>query len=41
MVVFEVMCDGYLGISAHWHLFRDFFMFTCLKDGPKVALWMK
>jgi hypothetical protein len=21
MAAFEVMCEGYLGISAHWHLF--------------------
>jgi hypothetical protein len=25
MAAFEVMCVGYLGISAHWHLFRYFF----------------
>jgi hypothetical protein len=28
---------GYLGISAHWHLFKYFFMFACLKDGSKAA----
>jgi hypothetical protein len=37
MVVFEEMCEGYLGISAHWHLFQYFFMFTCLKDGSRAA----
>jgi hypothetical protein len=37
MAAFEVMCEGYLGISAHWHLFRYFFMFACLKDGPRAA----
>jgi hypothetical protein len=47
MAAFEAMCEGYLGISAHWHLFLYFFMFTCLKDGSRVAtigcanLWMK
>jgi hypothetical protein len=33
MAVFEAMCEGYLGISAHWHLFRYFFKFACLKEG--------
>jgi hypothetical protein len=28
---------GYLGISAHWHLFMYFFMFACLKDGSKAV----
>jgi hypothetical protein len=37
MAAFEAMCEGYLGISAHWHLFRYFFIFACLKDGAKVA----
>jgi hypothetical protein len=37
MAAFEALCEGYLGISAHWHLFRYFFMFACLKDGAKVA----
>jgi hypothetical protein len=47
MAAFEAMCEGYLGISAHWHLFRYFFMFACLKDGSSAAtigcanLWMK
>jgi hypothetical protein len=35
MAVFEAMCEGYLGISAHWHLFRYFFMFACLKGWPQ------
>jgi hypothetical protein len=38
MEAFEAMCEGYLGISAHWHLFRYFFMFACLKDGSRVAM---
>jgi hypothetical protein len=37
MVVFEVMCEGYLGIGAHWHLFQYFFRFTCLRDGSCAA----
>jgi hypothetical protein len=37
MAVFEAMCEGYLGISAHWHLFQYFFRFTCWKDGSRVA----
>jgi hypothetical protein len=37
MAVFEAMCEGYLGISAHWHLFRYFFMFACLKGGSRAA----
>jgi hypothetical protein len=37
MATFQVMCEGYLGISAHWHLFRYFFKFACLKDGSRVA----
>jgi hypothetical protein len=34
---FEAMCKGYLGISAHWHLFQYFFKSTCLKDGSRAA----
>jgi hypothetical protein len=37
MAAFEAMCEGYLGISAHWHLFRYFFKFTCLKEGSRAA----
>jgi hypothetical protein len=37
MDAFEAMCEGYLGISAHWHLFQYFFRFTCLKDGSRVV----
>jgi hypothetical protein len=37
MAVFEAMCEGYLGISAHWHLVRYFFKFACLKDGSRAA----
>jgi hypothetical protein len=47
MAVFEAMREGYLGISAHWHLFQYFFRFTCLKDSSRAVtigcanLWMK
>jgi hypothetical protein len=37
MAAFEAMCEGYLGISAHCHLFRYFFMFACLKEGSRAA----
>jgi hypothetical protein len=37
MAAFEAMCEGYLEISAHWHLFWYFFRFTCLKDGSRAA----
>jgi hypothetical protein len=37
MAAFEAMCEGYLGINAHWHLFRYFFMFACLKEGSHAA----
>jgi hypothetical protein len=37
MAAFEVMCEGYLGISAHWNLFRYFFKFACLRDGSWAA----
>jgi hypothetical protein len=37
MAAFEAMCEGYLGIGAHWHLFQYFFMFACLKDGSRAA----
>jgi hypothetical protein len=37
MAVFEVMCEGYLGISTHWNLFQYFFRFTCLKEGSRAA----
>jgi hypothetical protein len=37
MAAFEVMCMGYMGISAHWHHFKYFFMFTCLKDSSKTV----
>jgi hypothetical protein len=37
MAVFEAMCEGYLGISANWHLFQYFFRFTCLKDGSRAV----
>jgi hypothetical protein len=47
MAAFEAMCEGYMGISAHWHHFWYFFRFACLKDGSRAAtiscanLWMK
>jgi hypothetical protein len=37
MAAFEAMCEGYLEISAHWHLFLYFFRFTFLKEGSRAA----
>jgi hypothetical protein len=37
MAALEVMCEGYLGIDAHWTLFQYFFRFTCLRDGSRAA----
>jgi hypothetical protein len=37
MAAFKAMCEGYLGISANWHLFRYFFKFACLKEGSRAA----
>jgi hypothetical protein len=37
MAAFVAMCEGYLGISAHWHLFWYFFKFVCLKEGSWAA----
>jgi hypothetical protein len=37
MAVFKAMCEGYLRISAHWHLFQYFFRFTYLKDGSRAV----
>jgi hypothetical protein len=37
MAAFEAMCEGFLGIGAHWHLFRYFFKFTCLREGSRAA----
>jgi hypothetical protein len=37
MASFEAMCEGYLGIGAHWNLFQYFFRFTCLRDGSRTA----
>jgi hypothetical protein len=34
MAAFEAMCEGFLGIGAHWHLFQYFFRFSCLRDAP-------
>jgi hypothetical protein len=33
MAAFEVMCEGYLGISAHWHLFPVFLQVHVLEGG--------
>jgi hypothetical protein len=38
MTAFEAMSEGYLGISAHWHLFWCFFKFACLKEGSRAAM---
>jgi hypothetical protein len=37
MAAFEAMCEGFLDIRAHWHLFQYFFRFICLRDGPRAA----
>jgi hypothetical protein len=37
MAAFEAMCEGYLGISTLWHLFRYFFKFVCLKEGSRAV----
>jgi hypothetical protein len=37
MAAFKALCEGYLAISAHWHLFKYFFMFACLKDSSKAV----
>jgi hypothetical protein len=37
MTAFKAMCEGFLGIGAHWHLFRYFFRFTCLREGSRAA----
>jgi hypothetical protein len=37
MAVFEAMCKGYLGISAHWNIFQYFFKFACLEEGLRAA----
>jgi hypothetical protein len=31
------MCEGYLGIGAHWHMFQYVFRFTCLRDGSHAV----
>jgi hypothetical protein len=38
MAAFEAMCEGFLGIGAHWHLFRYFVRFTCLREGSRAAM---
>jgi hypothetical protein len=37
MAAFEAMCEGYLEIRAHWHLFWYFFKFSCLKEGSRAS----
>jgi hypothetical protein len=37
MAAFEAMCEGFLDIGAHWHLFWYFFRFACLKEGSRAA----
>jgi hypothetical protein len=37
MAAFEAMCEGFLGIGAHWHLFQYFFRFTCLRKGSRAV----
>jgi hypothetical protein len=37
MAACEAVCEGFLGIGAHRHLFRYFFRFTCLREGSRVA----
>jgi hypothetical protein len=37
MAAFEAMCEGYIGIGTHWHLFQYFFRFTCLRDGSRAT----
>jgi hypothetical protein len=38
MAAFETMCEGFLDIGAHWHLFRYFFWFTCLREGSRAVM---
>jgi hypothetical protein len=37
MAAFKAMCEGFLGIDAHWHLFWYFFRFTCLREGSRAV----
>jgi hypothetical protein len=32
MAAFEALCEGFLGMEAHWHMLCYFFKFVCLKD---------
>jgi hypothetical protein len=34
----QQMCEGFLGIGAHWHLFWYFFRFTCLREGSHAEM---
>jgi hypothetical protein len=38
MATLEAMCEGFLGIGMHWHLFQYFFRFTCLREGSRAAM---
>jgi hypothetical protein len=37
MATFEAMCEGFLSIGVHWHLFWYFFKFTFLREGSRAA----
>jgi hypothetical protein len=37
MAAFEAMCEGFLGIGVHWHLFWYFFRFSYLREGSRTA----
>jgi hypothetical protein len=37
MAAFEAMCEGFLGIGVHWHLFQHFFRFSRLREGSRAA----
>lgn len=37
LAAFEALCEGYLGVEAHWHLFRYFFGFVFLNDKGRPA----
>jgi hypothetical protein len=37
MAAFEAMCEGFLSIGAHWHLFQYFFRFTFLREGSRAV----
>jgi hypothetical protein len=37
MAAFEAICEGFLGIGAHWHMFQYFFRFTFLREGSRAV----